>query len=292
MTLDPGTGLSASTLTRRDGRTLRYVHAGHGEPVVVFEAGLGACASEWVTVQRLVSAETRTVSYDRAGHGGSTPDREPRSLPRISEDLHALVEHVSPDRPVVLVAHSWGGPVVRCYADQHPERVAGLVMVDTTTSGAAPEKVAKMMPAMMSMMLGLHAVGLAKPLLRRSLFKNLAPEVSADDRAVIDRDITSRKSARTSVAEAKAVLSSLPSMARWEQAGLPDVPVVAVMGAGTTSGVKQRARDALIASFEKEMGDHPQGECRVVEGTDHYVPQDKPLETAKAILDVVTRAGA
>jgi len=287
MTLDPGKGLTASTLTMADGRTLRYVHAGEGDPVVVFEAGLSACASEWVAVQRLVAATTRTVSYDRAGHAGSTTDTQPRSLMRICEDLHALIEHVSPDEPVVFVAHSWGGPMVRCYADQHPDRVAGVVMVDTTTTAVMPEKTAKMSATMMSAALALHSVGLAKPILGRALFKNAGPELSADDRAVIERDVTSKQSAKTAVAEAKAIPGSLALMARWEQAGLPDVPVISVMGAGTGRGAK--VRTTLITGAQKEMANHAQGECRVIDGTDHYVPQDKPRETAEAIVDVVQK---
>jgi len=288
MTLDPGKGLSASTLTTADGRTLRYVHAGEGGPVVVFEAGLSACASEWVAVQRLVAAATRTVSYDRAGHAGSTTDTQARSLTRICEDLHALIEHVSPDEPVVLVAHSWGGPMVRCYADQHPDRVAGVVMVDTTTIAVMPEKTAKMMPTMMSVSVALHSVGLAKPILGRALFKKAGPELSAEDRGVIGRDMTSKQSAKTAVAEAKAVPTSLALMARWEQTGLPDVPVINVLGAGTGRGAKLRT--GYIASVQEEMARHPQGECRVIHGTDHYIPQDKPRETAQAILDVVQKA--
>jgi len=288
MTLDPGKGLSDATLTTADGRTLRYVTAGEGGPVVVFEAGLGSNASMWVTTQRLVAAGTTTVSYDRAGHAGSTPDTQQRSLARVCEDLHLLVQHVSPEAPVVLVAHSWGGPIVRCYSDLHPERVAGVVLIDTSTTKNFPPKAAKRMPAMMSFMGVLLTLGVAKPMLRRQVFKNVGPDVSADDRSVIDRDLTSKRSARTAVAEARAILPSLPLMSRWEEAGLPDVPVINVMGGGTGPGAKLRA--AFIADVEKEMANHPRGECRVIDGTDHFVPQDKPRETAQAILDVVQKA--
>jgi pimeloyl-ACP methyl ester carboxylesterase len=288
MTLHPGKGLAEATLSTPDGRALRYVTAGEGAPVVVFEAGLGSNASMWVLTQRLVSAVTTTVAYDRAGHAGSTPDTQARSLTRICEDLDLLVQRLSPDQPVVLVAHSWGGPIVRCYADLHPDRVAGVVLVDTSTTKNFPPKAAKRMPSLMTFMRVLHVLGVAKPMLRKTVFKNLGPEVSPDDRAVIDRDLTSKRSAKAAVGEAKAILSSLPLMARWEEAGLPDVPVINVMGGGTGRGAALRAK--YIADVEKEMANHPQGECRVIEGTDHYVPQDKPRETAQAILDVVERA--
>jgi pimeloyl-ACP methyl ester carboxylesterase len=288
MMLDPGQDLTAASLDTGDGRVLRYITAGDGGPVVVFEAGLGACASMWVAAQRLVSASTRTVSYDRAGHGGSTRDTQPRSLARICGDLHLLVQRVSPGQPVVLVGHSWGGPIVRCFADQHPDLVAGVVLIDTSTTQNFSPKAARRVPSMMSLMRVLHVLGVAKPMLRRVLFQNAGPDLSAGDRAVIDRDLVSRGSAKTAVSEAKQILPSLPLMARWEQAGLPDVPVINLMGGGTGRGAE--LRKTLIADVEKEMANHPQGECRVIDGTDHYVPQDKPRETAEAILEVVKRA--
>ncbi len=288
MSLDPGKGLSANTLTTADGRTLRYVVAGERGPTVVFEAGLGSCASMWVTTQRFVAEHTRTVSYDRAGHAGSTADTQRRTLVRINEDLHALIEKVSPGEPVVLVAHSWGGPIVRSFADKYPGRVAGVVLVDTSTTGNFSEKAARSMPRIMSVMRALHFIGLAKPLIRGSLFKNVSPEMSASDRAIIDRDVTSLRSATAAIAEAREILPSLPLMARWEKAGLPNVPVINVMGSGTGRWVDLRAK--VIAEVQAEMSSHPQGECRVIQDTDHYVPQDKPRETAKAILDVVEKA--
>jgi pimeloyl-ACP methyl ester carboxylesterase len=277
--------LTATTLTT-GGRLLRYVQAGVGDPVVVFEAGLGACASEWVTVQRLVSATTRTVAYDRAGHGGSTEDPLDRSLARICEDLDALVQETSPDQAVVLVAHSWGGPIVRCYAAQHPERVAGVVLVDATVTALLSDRLARTMPHSMALTRPLQP--LLRPLVHRILFKNAGPELPTEDRAVLERDLTSQQSTRTAIAEARAVASSLPLLARWEQAGLPNVPVISLQGAGLDRARKRRKR--FNAAVGQEMTRHPQGECRVIEGTDHTIPQDKPRETAQAVLDVVARS--
>lgn len=287
MSLNPGRGLTASTLTTADGRIVRHVQAGSDGPVVVFEAGMGACASEWVTVQRLVSASTRTVSYDRAGHGGSTEDRRTRSLSRICEDLGAVIGQVSRDEPVVLVAHSWGGPIVRCFAELHPDRVAGVVLVDTTTAANIPAAIARITPYTSRLSLALNRIGLTRSLLTRVLFKHASPEMSEEDRAILARDITSAQSLKTGVAEAKALHNNLPLMRRWEQEGLPDVPVISLVGGGT--GRRLKARSLQIAVAQQEMSRHPQGECRVVAGTSHFVPQDKPLETVQAVLEVVDR---
>ena len=57
-TMDAGPGLRQAHVRLPDGRSLRTVAAGSGDPLVVFEAGLGDCASIWVTVQRLVAEQT------------------------------------------------------------------------------------------------------------------------------------------------------------------------------------------------------------------------------------------
>lgn len=282
--LDPGAGLSNGSLTTEDGRTLRYVTAGQGGPVVVFEAGLGAGAGEFVLTQRLVAQTTRAIAYDRAGHGGSSPDQQERSLDRICEDLHALVRHVSAERGVVLVGHSWGGPIVRCFAAKHPLLVAGIVLIDVTSTAVLPENAAKSMPLTISIMSMLNP--LTRSLVRRTYLRHVAADVSQRDREVMTREMTSKQSSRVAVAEARAASTSLPLLARWESAGLPDhVPVMTLAGAGF--GFRKELRAALIDAATEEMSRHPRGEVRVIEGTDHFVPMDKPHETARAILDIV-----
>jgi proline iminopeptidase len=45
-------------------------------------------------------------------------------------DLLALVDDVSPGRPVVLLGHSWGGMYASRFIGLHPERVAGAVLME------------------------------------------------------------------------------------------------------------------------------------------------------------------
>jgi pimeloyl-ACP methyl ester carboxylesterase len=45
-------------------------------------------------------------------------------------DLTALLERLNLPRPYVLVGHSYGGLLVRLYAERHPEKVAGLILLD------------------------------------------------------------------------------------------------------------------------------------------------------------------
>ena len=113
-----------------DGRRLRVYCLGSGGPVAILESGLGDGAWSWRTVQGPIATQTRACSYDRAGFGASDPAKGPRDMEAMAADLGAVVKAVGRGKPVIFVAHSLGGPIVRQYAYHHPEKVAGFVLVD------------------------------------------------------------------------------------------------------------------------------------------------------------------
>lgn len=114
------------------GRSLAVYCAGDGDPMVVLEAALTDPADVWREVQAGVMAFTRVCSYDRAGRGASDPASKPRTVDEAAADLHALLDRVGTTLPVVLAGHSFGGLIVQRYAQIHPERVAGLVLIDSS----------------------------------------------------------------------------------------------------------------------------------------------------------------
>ncbi len=101
---------------------------------MLLEAGHGASSATWRVVQKDVATFTRVCRYDRAGLGRSDPDSAGRARTGsdIVADLHALLVRVDSAGPYLLVGHSLGAPFIRLYAAEHPEAVAGLVLVDGT----------------------------------------------------------------------------------------------------------------------------------------------------------------
>jgi pimeloyl-ACP methyl ester carboxylesterase len=112
------------------GLTLHAHCVGAGTPVVVFEAGLGDDAGPWRGVQAEVGRFTRACVYDRAGLGYSAPAPRPHSNRRMAQELFALLERAGIRGPYVLAGHSMGGVNVRLLASEHPDAVAGMVLVD------------------------------------------------------------------------------------------------------------------------------------------------------------------
>lgn len=114
------------------GRWLHLWKAGEGEPNVVIVPALGAPAIEWVRVQRALADHVAVYLYDRAGLGWSDPASCPRTASRMADELHQVLEATDIAPPYVLVGHSMGGYVARLYATRHPDRTAGMVLVDSS----------------------------------------------------------------------------------------------------------------------------------------------------------------
>jgi pimeloyl-ACP methyl ester carboxylesterase len=105
---------------------------GEGSPTVILESGLATMSADWANVQPAVAKTTRVCVYDRAGTGWSDPGPTPRDPRQIARELHALLDNAGIPGPYVLAGQSFGGLCVRMYANQYPNEVAGIVLVDAS----------------------------------------------------------------------------------------------------------------------------------------------------------------
>lgn len=104
---------------------------GQGSPTVILAAGLDDFSIGWSLVQPVVAKTTRVCSYDRAGLGWSESSPEPRTSENMLKELHTLLVNGKVYPPYVLVDHSFGGALVRLYAQGYPDEVKGMVLVDS-----------------------------------------------------------------------------------------------------------------------------------------------------------------
>ncbi len=101
-----------------------------GQPVIVFESGLGTPMDNWDRVLEGVSELAPMITYDRPGIGESEPDDEMPTIKKVSDRLVLLLKHLELKPPYILVGHSLGGLYVRGFAVYYPEMLAGLVIID------------------------------------------------------------------------------------------------------------------------------------------------------------------
>jgi len=130
-----------------DGLTLKVVEVGENvkpdgdptSPVVVFVHGFPDTHAVWLPVMARLVDGFRCVAYDvrGAGESGVPATREGYRMAHLVNDLVAVLDHVSPRRPVHLVGHDWGS--VQAWeavllAESDP-RLRGRVASYTTISG-------------------------------------------------------------------------------------------------------------------------------------------------------------
>jgi pimeloyl-ACP methyl ester carboxylesterase len=285
-TLDAGCGLDQQLVRLPDGRLLRVVLGGAGDPLVVFESGGGVDSSGWVTVQRLVSAQTRTMAYDRAGYCGSDPDPRVRSLQRLTADLATLLDARDERSPVVLVGASFGGALVRAFAAAHPEKVAGLVIVDGTTASVMPPRLAWSIRIGFAVIAALSRVGLHRPLVRLLVSQGMDGPLPAEDRALIIQRLYMGRNWRVASQETSQIHTALAVQRRLEATGLPDVPVTTLVGQ-RIGRFERRLRPDLIEFCRREMQAHPQGRFVPATRSNHFVPVQEPQLVADEIARIV-----
>lgn len=115
------------------GLSLHIRCVGKGKPLVVFDAGLGNDGTVWSDIQPTIAERTEACVYDRAGTGASSAPRRPHSNRQMARELRELLLRTGHSGPYVLVGHSMGGINVRLLASEHPDEVAGMVLVDAVS---------------------------------------------------------------------------------------------------------------------------------------------------------------
>jgi pimeloyl-ACP methyl ester carboxylesterase len=124
-----------------DGR-MHYVDEGprEGRPVVMVHGN-----PTWGYLYRnfipsMVAAGRRAIVPDHLGFGRSDKPSDPElyRVPRHAERFDALLESLDLAGATV-VPQDWGGPIGLHWATRHPERVAGLFILNTYAHGWKPD---------------------------------------------------------------------------------------------------------------------------------------------------------
>jgi pimeloyl-ACP methyl ester carboxylesterase len=105
-----------------------YLRAGNSQgPLLVLVHGTPGAATGWADYLLNPPAGMDVVALDRPGFGRSGPEG---AVTGLAEQAAAVLALLPTDgRPVVLLGHSLGGPVVARVAAEHPTRVNAIVLL-------------------------------------------------------------------------------------------------------------------------------------------------------------------
>jgi pimeloyl-ACP methyl ester carboxylesterase len=114
----------------RAGVSLFYEEAGDGEPPLVLVHGLGCDHSFMAPQFDAFAGVHRIIAVDLRGHGRSDKPRQDYTIPAFADELAWVLRELAVERPVI-VGHSMGGAIGLELSAEQPERLAGIVVLDT-----------------------------------------------------------------------------------------------------------------------------------------------------------------
>ena len=122
-------GVKVETYTL-DGKSMRYVHTGNDTlPLVVFVHGAPGSSDaffDYLKNDKLLQ-KCQMISIDRLGYGYSEFGKVEVSIEKQAYFIVPILKKYQ-NRKIILVGHSYGGPVVACLAMNYPEYVKGIIL--------------------------------------------------------------------------------------------------------------------------------------------------------------------
>ncbi len=124
---------SGAALVAPDGHALHYLDEGPREaPPLLMVHGNPTWSFYWRNLVKAFAPEYRCVVPDHVGHGLSErPASADYRLQQHIDNLVALIDHLDLER-LTLVVHDWGGPIGLGAGVARRERVARLVIFNTS----------------------------------------------------------------------------------------------------------------------------------------------------------------
>ncbi|HRI80562.1 MAG TPA: alpha/beta hydrolase [Cyclobacteriaceae bacterium] len=113
-------------------RVINYLTAGEANlPLIVFVHGSPGSLSAFIDfmADSVLLKHAQLISVDRPGFGNSNFGRAEPSLEKQAALLVPILMEHRNQRPIILVGHSLGGPLIARLAMDYPDLVDGLVMV-------------------------------------------------------------------------------------------------------------------------------------------------------------------
>jgi pimeloyl-ACP methyl ester carboxylesterase len=246
-------------------------------PAIVLIHGYGAAIDWWDQIAPQLATDHRVISIDLIGHGGTAAPRSGYSIERQAAMVSAVLDKLGVDRYIV-VGHSMGGEVAVALAEQNPQRIERMVLIDSPP--VADTNFNLMTRLYMEPVLGELLFRIATDTaLRRALAQGFAPGFSVPDRFVDDLKQLTYTAARSAHEESVVYRVAKAPYARLA-ALQPPLPLLAIFG----------SRDAIVPPETGKLFEHVSGaRVEIIEGAGHSPMVEAPEKTLELIRGFVSR---
>ena len=116
-----------------NGQSINYVDSGGDGPAIIWSHGFLMDHTMFDAQVEALSGDYRCIAWDERGFG-ATPATAPFTYWDMADDAVALLDHLGVDQ-AVFAGMSQGGFISLRAALAHPDRVRGLVLIDTQGIG-------------------------------------------------------------------------------------------------------------------------------------------------------------
>jgi pimeloyl-ACP methyl ester carboxylesterase len=245
-----------------DGVSIAYTVAGESEGALLFIHGWACDRGYWTGQVDAFAARQKVVTVDLPGHGDSGLDRQDWTIQSFARDIQAVVDALQLNS-VVLVGHSMGGPVALDAARLMPDRVVGVIGVETfqNVESEYPDDWDDVMKAFET-----DFAGTCRQLVRSWFLEEADPELLTE----ITADIC----------------AAPPRIATALMYAFPDYDFP---GALSAAGVPVRTINGSKWPTQLEINRKyaPGFDAVIIEGTGHFPMLEKPEEFNRALDRVV-----
>jgi pimeloyl-ACP methyl ester carboxylesterase len=249
-------------------------------PVVLLHGQPGS-ARDWTLVQAAIGDRAETIAIDRPGWDGHSA---PGGLGHSAAAAIAALDGAGVQRAVV-VGLSFGGAVAAWLAVEHPERVAGLVLVSPAANTASLQPVDRVLAlpvvgylASTGLLAGAGVALSSGPVRRRLEGTFTLPEEYLRSAG---RRLRSPSAWKAFIVEQRALLRELPELE--PRLGRISAPTTVVVGTSDMI-VPRRA----VLELSRQI---PQAELVEIAGGHHVLPAEYPDRVAEIILAAAEAGG-
>lgn len=129
---------------RIDGKKLEYKVKGSGDYTVIMDGNIGNTMFQWDNVSKLLEDDNNVqiFVYNRRGYGFNDGGSA-RTPKEQAEDLKAVLKKTGVNGPYILVGEEYGSLVMTNFANEYPDLVAGMVLIDPISENSLSDKTIK-----------------------------------------------------------------------------------------------------------------------------------------------------